>query len=113
MGADGISEQLVYYKKGNVSSGNPIKFTGINDVSIQSGIKIFPNPTSKQLTVQTPENSDFDVTIANVQGIKLGIYRFKDTSSFVLDVSSLTAGIYLLTVRDRNGLRKTLKFQKL
>jgi hypothetical protein len=113
MGADGISEQLVYYKKGNVSSGNPIKFTGINDVSIQSGIKIFPNPTSKQLTVQTPENSDFDVTIANVQGIKLGTYRFKDTSLFTLDVSSLTAGIYLLTVRDRNGLRKTLKFQKL
>jgi hypothetical protein len=113
MGNEGIRESLVYYKKGNVSAGHPVIFTGINDVSIQSGIKIFPNPTSKQLTVQTPENSDFDVTIANVQGIKLGIYRFKDTSSFVLDVSSLTAGIYLLTVRDRNGLRKTLKFQKL
>jgi hypothetical protein len=112
-GNEGIRESLVYYKKGSVSAGHPVIFTGINNVFIQNGIKIFPNPTSKELTVQTPYRSDFDVTIATVQGIKLRTYHFSGTSSFTIDISALTAGMYMLTLQDKTGSRKTVKFQKL
>lgn len=70
------------------------------------GLKIFPNPTTDILMISTNDSlGGKKYTVTNVQGQRLLENKIEDTS---IDISSLPAGIYFLTIEQL----KTMRFIK-
>jgi len=79
----------------------------INSLSVSSAdIRVFPNPTSKIITVQISGNQGLkQLQLFNAMGSL--IKEFSVTDSANIDVSSLTAGFYYLQVKES---RKAVRF---
>ncbi|MFD2909588.1 T9SS type A sorting domain-containing protein [Flavobacterium ardleyense] len=71
----------------------------------ENAIKVYPNPSSSNFTVESPMNSNFKVMNAMGQLIQIA----KDTSTFIINMESQATGIYFLEV-NCNG---TLQYKKL
>ena len=89
-------------------------YYSINDnYSDKEDISVYPNPSSDRITVET-KNVDFyknsSVTILNIQGQQL-IQQSLNNNKAVLDVSSLSNGIYFLKINSESGnvVRKFVK----
>jgi len=69
---------------------------GTEDEALNADIRVFPNPTSGQFTIQVPENMTYDIAIYDVQG--KGVFERKQilTSKETFEVSHLTSGTYVL-----------------
>lgn len=89
---------------------------GIDDVSINKEIRIYPNPTSGELRI---EMSDMryvicDIEISDVFGRKQKgeNRRQKAEREIVLDISALQAGFYFVKITTENGtlIRKVVKY---
>ena len=80
--------------------------TGLPDIDVESGISIYPNPTSEHLTISSSESFE-SVEILNVDG---RILRSVPLTSNEQQISTtdLPAGLYFLRV----GQRKPLSFVK-
>ena len=86
---------------------NPI---GINESTIQN-FRIYPNPSFDYLTI-TGSLGTYSVDFIDLTG-RVIITTDMTTDSLQLDVSSLTQGVYLLRVIDKeNGFTEILKFLK-
>jgi len=86
---------------------NPI---GINESNIQN-FRIYPNPSFDYLTI-TGSLGTYSVDVIDLTG-RVIITTDMTTDSLQLDVSSLTQGVYLLRVIDKeNGCTEILKFLK-
>ena len=81
--------------------------TGIDDLEEQERILIYPNPSSNILFIDTRSSSTIHYKITNLKGqeIKKGDYKNG------INVSELTSGIYILTVKQENKItnRKIIK----
>jgi hypothetical protein len=85
-----------------------ISLTSIEENGVEESFKLFPNPTSSQLNIQTsiPYSSGI---ILNALGQT--VMQFKNERT--LDVSNLKAGNYILIVKgEHNEVLKTEKFNK-
>ncbi|MCL2246846.1 MAG: T9SS type A sorting domain-containing protein [Lentimicrobiaceae bacterium] len=84
-------------------------YVGIDENEQSTGILIYPNPTTGELTVYSEQlgtnNDDIEYTIYNLYGQILT--QGKLSLSHVINVSSLANGIYYLKI-----LEKTVKFVK-
>jgi hypothetical protein len=86
----------------------------VNTVSIDEAasmlanqIRVFPNPTSDMVNVQSPVN--VDVTIIDIKGRTVN--QVKNASRF--SMKELSVGLYLLRITDKYGqLIKTTKVTK-
>lgn len=81
---------------------------GINEFFGSSGINLFPNPVTNNLTLENLQNSIIE--ILNIQGqiiIHQTIYQAKAN----IDVTNIENGLYILrlTSNDKNGLIKFIK----
>ena len=78
------------------------------DFNYDSSIKIFPNPSSKSISVSIPENIEIEnAVIYSVLGQKI----METKSQKTWDISSFTSGIHFLTVQTNKGT-KQFKFVK-
>lgn len=84
--------------------------TGINTISSDVTIKIYPNPASDQLYFQWSLNAEADIQIYDVVGNIVKGFTVNGTAVSSLDVHDLTAGMYVIRVTDRetNGQRSTM-----
>ena len=83
---------------------------GIDDVNSDQ-LKVYPNPASEELQLAGIELSGFDFQITDITG------RVVQTGALVqnentLDISSLSEGMYQLTLINSNKLEGTVKFLK-
>jgi hypothetical protein len=86
---------------------NPV---GLNESTIQD-FRMYPNPSNEFVTV-TGNPGSYRVEVIDLTGRVL-ITTEMTTDRFQLDVSSLTQGVYLLKVIDKeNGCTEILKFLK-
>jgi hypothetical protein len=107
----GAERKLVYYKKGEVSWGNPITITGISGVSEAKDIMIFPNPAINQINI-TISNSNYQalqIFIYDIQGKLQKTISLKSSNSMI-NISDLNSGIYILKIADSE---KVLKMDRL
>jgi hypothetical protein len=106
-------EHLEYYKKGNETWGTPVT----NDCGIQLGKE--PETESKKLFLQVipnPVENKAEVILSHSGSLENLTYRLYNSSgkgvaegnaesgSFSLDRRGLSGGIYLLVIRDKNGM---------
>ena len=74
-------------------------------------ISIYPNPATTTLNLSSTEIMDFTLSITDIAGRV--ILKDKILDSFhSVDVSNLTAGMYLLRLASQDGATKTVKFVK-
>lgn len=83
-------------------------FVGITEVNNQFAMTVFPNPTTHQLTIVTPNNKNsFKAEIIDLQGKIVLSNDLNNNSEIVnqhkIDVSSLAKGIYILNLSNLEG----------
>ena len=99
---------LIYYKKGNETWGTLDIRVGVNEKKLSAfEINIFPNPASNffTLTISNSENKNISLLLANILGQKVfsedalrSTTQSRSTSSFQIDASRLSSGIYFLQI---------------
>ena len=75
---------------------------GIYTVSSPIAVKIFPNPTSGFLTIDSGEILNAELIIQGLDG-RIVLHEVISGNKMRLDVSSLPTAVYLLTINTPNG----------
>ncbi len=83
----------------NMVTTTVVEILDIQESTLESDVRIFPNPVSENLTILT--NPNFNFIKAEVYAI--GGQKLMETSATQLDMSDLSAGIYFVTVVTESG----------
>jgi hypothetical protein len=74
-------------------------------------ISIYPNPATTTLNLTSAEMMNMIVSITDITGRVIQTEKVMD-SFYVIDVSNLSSGIYLLRLESNDGASKSIKFVK-
>ena len=88
---------------------NFINCISVDEISNNSDIKIYPNPTDNKLYIELRENKPIIIEIFNLLG--KAVYKNNVKTNFNIDISILAKGIFILRIKDENG--NILKTQKI
>jgi hypothetical protein len=103
--------ELIEYNCIKISNCVPITTIGISERNTIQNFRIYPNPSNEFVTI-TGALGSYEIEVFDLTGRKM-ITTEMTTNSLQLDVSSLTQGVYLLKVIDKeNGCTEILKFLK-
>lgn len=86
---------------------------GINEIAL-SGIQLYPNPTNSNITIDMSRNDDeatrnyAAIEIYNALGQKVRVVNDKTSRLVTISVADLTDGMYVTTLLDAKGTRRTL-----
>ena len=77
-------------------------YASINSTSIESEVKVYPNPTSQSISVELGEKSTIDVhkLVFTLQGKNVSdqvAISEKQNGEIIIDLSKLPSGVYLLS----------------
>ncbi len=75
-------------------------FTGVNNIFIENGFTIYPNPSTENLFIETSISDLGKIEIVNVEGKKMLHEDFSKTIS----VQTLAQGVYELNCYSKNGM---------
>lgn len=80
--------------------------TGVNDVTDQSQLSVYPNPASTYIKMQLPANKNIEsVHVLNFAGSTMqNIESNIESSNAEVDLSSLPKGIYVLQVKSKDDV---------
>jgi len=82
--------------------------TSIKEVNIKNDVKLYPNPSSNNLTIEASQSAVIEIT--NIQGQLVNTITATGNKTN-LDVSALPCGVYLIKLITANGaeVRKFVK----
>lgn len=85
----------------------------LNDISIENNLLIYPNPVKDIVTVYAAENiSDVSIRIISMEGKRIFEQLHLSGNKFMLDLSGLTSGIYIMEVLQKDRVVKTRLVKK-
>jgi len=96
------------------SGAYPESAVGIDEVSLTSDVKVYPNPTQGHLQVvfNTPAAGEYTISVTNVLGQSIYSNTLHIAGEYTqsIDLSSYTKGVYFLSVTGKNskGVQKIL-----
>ncbi len=100
---------------GRINAYNSLLSLGLTSIGDQlegqaNNFQFYPNPVNDRLYIQTLE-SDFEVTIFNIQGQLRGTWKVNDLTTGI-DLSQFEPGAYLVRIIKGNNttVKKILKF---
>ena len=74
--------------------------TGLNDINKNEGIKIYPNPTTNQLTIALESNNQkVEVTIADITGKTIYSTTASETQKIEVNTKDYSAGVYVVQIQ--------------
>ncbi|NQU34230.1 MAG: T9SS type A sorting domain-containing protein [Bacteroidetes bacterium] len=82
-----------------VASGIPVN---ISELINDNPIKIFPNPTSKELFIEMQSRKDVNIIVFNSFGQSVYTTRVQSDNE-TIDISRLRTGIYFVEIKDLKG----------
>ncbi|MCH9659826.1 MAG: choice-of-anchor B family protein [Bacteroidetes bacterium] len=71
---------------------------GVDDLSLEASISIFPNPASNRLNITSETHNIEEVVITDVLGKEVLSSSSYDTKTLTLDISSLSKGMYFVGI---------------
>jgi hypothetical protein len=77
------------------------EMTVINELNNSLNISIYPNPTSDNITIETPQKSEIE--ILNIQGQSIKSFTAISNKT-TIDVSGFAKGLYILKVKTEKGI---------
>ena len=81
--------------------------TGIDEISTNPAITISPNPASDRLNI----NTSLDIAHIDIYDL-IGRIVMSENNSKVIDIESLSRGIYTIAITSQSGNRTAVKFVK-
>lgn len=94
--------------KKDIISTNNTAVMATTDFNLEQALQIYPNPTSKSLSVDLPEGIEIESAVFyTVLGQKI----YETTSQSTWDITSIASGIHFLSVKTNKGT-KQFKFIK-
>jgi hypothetical protein len=95
----------------NYCDGSPVDevcIASINELS-EVSFKIFPNPTSSVLNIQSDKSGDYDITIIDLMG-RVVYTQNSVNGTISVDLSGVKTGNYLvrLTQNNNSGIQKLI-----
>ncbi|WP_299117508.1 HYR domain-containing protein [uncultured Winogradskyella sp.] len=87
----------------------------IDDNNLNSNISLYPNPVNSIITLQTNTSTSIDVvTITDINGRTLQVFTNIEfiASEKQFNVSRLSQGIYIMSIRSKDGRKALKKFIK-
>jgi hypothetical protein len=83
---------------------------GFDDLSKDTQLLAFPNPTDDKITLRVPEPlTNVSIQIISPQGTFIQTMHLIDFQETTLDFTNYSEGIYFVTVQQKNGFFKTIK----
>lgn len=96
-----------FFDSGNIVISGDAGFTLVIDPAVLAtqdfdvnSLAMYPNPARDRITVASDKDPISEVSIYNVLGQKVLSFRFDQTLSKELDISSLNSGIYLVNINN-------------
>ena len=103
--------QTLYYRLKQVDYNGAFKYSKIiainNSINKNAPIKVYPNPAINSIFVES-NNGFKSINIYNLQGVLIKKSIFNE-----VDISAISAGIYLLEVENTEGGLSRIRFVKL
>lgn len=96
--------------RGCKDTSNTLSITvGIEDVELLSAVKLYPNPVTDKLNIESSQTQAITVTLTDLQGRTIRQSTFEQGTGSV-DVSNVAKGMYLIQLRsgDELEVRKVL-----
>lgn len=88
--------------------------TSLNDPIVKPNLLVYPNPSNQFLNIQYFTEQPYSYLIYNNKGVLIEKNDVKSTSSTTnIDISTLTAGNYIITIINNNGEKTSINFIKL
>lgn len=81
-------------------------FSSVDEANIK--YNIFPNPTTGNIVIYSPNNQDFSVTLFNLDGEMVKSFAHCTTNQ-TIELDSFQSGIYVLRIIENNSSRPVLK----
>ncbi len=115
---EAVFQNTLYAGGGFSNSGATLTFriarlmdigNGINGIGNASGIKIYPNPAQSEITIETSDKTSVQIIVKDLLGRELLAVN-SNSSKTTMDISALSAGVYLLQVQSKNGSIQIAKF---
>jgi|GEM_PF-1607604 len=99
-------EQLIYYKKGSQTWGNPHIITNIPiNRNSKSQFKVYPNPAKNKIQIELINPTEY-ARIFDLNGRLLKYIQFPQSPNLSIDISDIDIGLYIIELKLSNG--KTL-----
>ena len=111
-------DAVIYYRVKSVDIDGRTKYTGIikitNRDSYSNNLKVYPTPAQNQLTVQHSQlGNSAKVTVTTIDGRVIKTLKpSANASNTMVDLSGLSAGMYVLKLEDGKGKTETTTFMK-
>lgn len=90
--------------------------TGVNDVQVTNvSATLFPNPATTELNIKISDynsGNNYQLSIYNIQGQEVYSQLIINNSQLTIPVSSLSSGIYFVSLRNGNSVVYSQKFVK-
>ena len=88
--------------------------TAVPNVNKTTEVALYPNPSTSELNVvYDPANDVKNISVYNIIGKVMAVYKASDVNGANLDISNLPSGIYFLRLfNSEGGLVATKKFTK-
>jgi len=106
---NGDSVHLLGYLTGGYNIGTCGGTIGIDELINSFNIKLYPNPTTSSINI-IDENNQFQNAYIEIKNY-LGQVVFTSPFASQIDLSSLSSGMYFLTIENKND-KKTIKIIK-
>jgi hypothetical protein len=100
---------LVFYKKGKITWGTPFDFTGVETLANLNYMKVYPNPASDKICVETVSYNDPVTFELYSSGGSLVLRQIIYSEKQDVDVSSFENGIYFYNVSTADQILKNGK----
>lgn len=92
---DDSTEQINYIAKADFA-------TSTAAASKSNSFQLYPNPAQNDVTVSFPFSSNI-ITIYDLYGREIHHFKIQNGNSAVLNVHSLQAGVYVVSIKDEKG----------
>ncbi|MFT6441482.1 MAG: hypothetical protein ACJASQ_004281 [Crocinitomicaceae bacterium] len=84
---------------------------GVNEMSINLELSVYPNPTTNYLTLKVEDNSDLNFQLIGLQGTVIENNKVNSNTT-TINVENLPTATYFLKVTKNNQIVKTFKIIK-
>lgn len=94
-----IRNNTIHISEGFLSAKHQIAL-GVKNFSPLEEVKIFPNPTVNFVNIHLPSQSNYDIVVTSIKGVKLTKYSLVNTNEYSLNMSGYQNGVYLILITD-------------
>jgi hypothetical protein len=96
--------ELVYYKKGSETWGNPLIISRVSEIKENVEFEIYPNPSAGNFVIKPNfSNSEINISIKNCLGNLIYEKNCSAVGNIPFNLNNTPKGIYFVTVKSKNN----------